>query len=1016
MLKRTNSSELYRQYLTLIPVVFRNILLPIIFGLFVIEGCKRPAPQTSTNLSPLKTNKLFSEADAQRWADSVLNTLSTKEKVGQLFMVAAYSNRDEKHTADILKLVKEEKIGGLIFFQGGPVRQAQLTNLYQSNAKVPLMIGMDAEWGLGMRLDSTISFPKQMTLGAIQNNELIYDMGEMVAQHCKRLGVHVNFAPVVDVNVNPSNPIIGVRSFGENKDSVAVKGIAYMKGLQDQHVMANAKHFPGHGDTDMDSHLSLPVIPHDKERLANVEQYPFKKLIAAGLKSIMVAHVHMPAYDNRKNQATTLSEAVVTDLLKNELSFRGLVFTDALNMKGVASYYDPGEVDLEAFMAGNDVLLFSENVPLASEKILHAIKKHKISIGELDARVKKILLGKYWCGLGGYEPIETKGLIDDLNSADAIALNEKLYQESFVCLSTEINHLIPTSFDKVKIASVVISNDNTDLYQKYLDKYTYIDHFKIGEQATKNSFDSLYKLIDSKYDLTLVSLQKSTARKRNTFRFSPEAVEFVLNLSATNPSIISVLANPYTLADFQSRKNIIYGPVSNEITQKILPQILFGATGTTGKLPVTTGEVHKAGDGVVLKSKQRLGYSLPELVGMDSESLQLVDSIAQEAVTDSATPGCYVLVARGGKVVYSKGFGYYTYEKKKPVTENTIYDLASVTKIVSALPAFMFLEERREVDIDKRMSDYLADLKGTNKEDMLIKDILTHQAGLVGYLQHWKNTEDEGELSERYYCTWQKDSLYCNVLVPGLYTLTTMEDSLWLWTRDSKLLRLGRGEKTYGYKYSDLAFYMVKRVVEKLISQELNEFVTQNFYRPLGLKTLGYNPTFNHSLQEIAPTEFDSTYRRRLIWGTVHDQGAAMMGGVAGHAGVFSNAEDLAKMLQMYLNMGTYGGQKYFNEETIKKFSARQFDGNRRGLGFDKPEIESGGPTSQLASSSTFGHSGFTGIGAWVDPKFDLIYIFLSNRVHPVAENRKLIEYNIRTRIHDAIYESVFEYEKKKKN
>lgn len=988
-------------------------ILPILLSLIVTEACKQSHIASANTLSN-KDIKSDKDIEANQWADSILKKLTIEDKIGQLFMVAAYSNKDDSHTKEIITLVEKEKIGGLIFFQGGPVRQARLTNLYQSKADIPLMLGMDAEWGLGMRLDSTISFPKQMALGAIQDNNLIYQMGTQIAYDCKRLGVHVNFAPVVDVNVNPANPIIGVRSFGENKDSVAVKGIAYMKGLQDNRVLANAKHFPGHGDTDMDSHLSLPIIPHDKERLESIEQYPFKKLFAAGLKSIMVAHVHMPAYDSRKNQATTLSEKVVTDLLKDELKFKGLIFTDALNMKGVASYYEPGEVDLEALLAGNDVLLFSENVPLAKKKILLAIKKKKISEHEINKRVKKILFAKYWAGLNNYQPIKTKNIIEDLNSPKAIALREKLYEKSFVTLSGEVQSLIPREFDKMKIASVSVGDCETKTLEYYSDKYFPITHWKIKESATQEEFETLAKKISGKYDLIYISLHKEKTRRKETMKFLPPAVAFANKLYHSENCILSILGNPYTLADFQNCSRIIYGPVSNATTQKILAQVHFGAIGTTGKLPVTTGEKLKAGAGVELKSLKRLGYALPENMGMDSQMLQYIDSIAMEAISDTVTPGCQILVARKGSVIYNKSFGYHTYDNKTAVDDNTIYDIASVTKIVAALPSFMFLEERGEIDVNEKMSKYLTDLKGTNKEDMVIKNILTHQAGLVGYLQHWKKTLDAGCLSTFYYCEEQKDSLYCNTFIPGLYTMSYMKDSLWNWTKYSDLLRKHNNEE-YGYKYSDLAFYMVKRVVEKLLNQKIEDFVDQNFYLPMGMSTTGYLPMEKHELYHIAPTEWDSTFRKRLIWGTVHDQGAAMMGGVAGHAGVFSNSNDLAKMLQMYLNDGTYGGKKYLREGTVKKFAAKQFDDNRRGLGFDKPEPVSGGPTSQLASKNTFGHSGFTGIGAWVDPDFELIYIFLSNRVHPNAENRKLITNNIRTRIHDVIYESIYEYEKNQK-
>lgn len=1007
LLNRTKRNELKLHNLSL-----RYFLVFFVFGIVLWNGCKQSTiPQGNASLVTL--DETSDAGQAEKWADSIIASQSLEDRLGQLFMVAAYSNRDQQHADDILQLIEEEKIGGLIFFQGGPGRQARLTNLYQSKSDVPLLIGMDAEWGLGMRLDSTMNFPKQMTLGALADNQLIYDMGAQIAKDCKRLGVHVNFAPVVDVNVNPNNPIIGVRSFGEDKEMVAEKGIAYMKGLQDHGIMANAKHFPGHGDTDMDSHLSLPVIPHDKERLATIEQYPFRKLFEAGLKSIMVAHVHMPAYDDRKNQATTLSKAVVTDLLKNELQFKGLIFTDALNMKGVASFYEPGEVDLLALLAGNDILLFAEDVPTAKEKILHAVKKGKITEEEINERVKKILLGKYWAGLHAFAPIETKGLYEDLNSRKAEALLETLYEKSFVTVKNDDGLLPVKDIDGLKVASVCIGDVNTAMTREYLDKYTSIEFFQLDENVDANEAEQLKSALKG-MDLVLLSMHKDKTRRKSTFRFSRQAIDLKDYIEANYSTITTVLANPYSLKQFGTSKTLLYGHISNAYTQRLFPQVIFGAIGTSGKLPVSPSEEIKVGAGIDIKPIDRIGYHLPENKGLDSKFLTYVDSIAMEAINDSATPGCQILVARRGSVVYNKSFGFQTYDRVMPVTDSTIYDLASVTKIVAALPALMFIEERGEVDLSKKFSEYLPELKGTNKEHMTLINVLTHQAGLKGYLQHWKKTQNGADLSPKYYCTNTKGGKFCNLLMPGMYTLSSMEDSLWKWTVDSRLRRKDRRTGKYHYKYSDLAFYMVKRLLDKQLNQPLDEFMAQNFYAPLGIQHMGYKPLEWCQEECIAPTELDTYFRKTQVRGTVHDQGAAMIGGVAGHAGVFGNADDVVKILQMYLNDGTYGGKKYLKSGTVEKFATQQFaeNKNRRGIGFDKPEPHHGGPTSQLASKNTFGHSGFTGIGVWVDPDFDLIYVFMSNRVYPDAGNRKLISHDIRTRIHDVIYESIFEFEK----
>jgi len=453
--------------------MFRNF--KILFFIFILVV-------SSASTLPKKNSE--AKTKQQLWVDSVFDSMSEEERLGQLFMVAAYSNRDEKHSEELEKLIREYNIGGLIFFQGGPVRQAILTNRYQAKAKVPLLIAIDGEWGLKMRLDSTMAFPKQMTLGAVQDDAYIYAMGKEVARQCKRLGIHVNFAPVIDVNSNPANPVIGVRSFGEDKFKVAEKGIAYMKGMQDNGVIACAKHFPGHGDTETDSHLTLPVITHTKERLNDVELYPFRELIKDSVFSIMVAHMHVPAYDSTTNMATTLSKSVVTDLLKNELQFKGLIFTDALNMKGVSSFFKPGEVDVLALLAGNDVLLYAEDVPTAIRKIHKAIKENKITWAEVDERVKKILTAKFWAGLDSLKPIELHNLYEDLNSSEAKALRQDIYEKALTIVRNDDNLIPIRILDTTTFASITIGVPSQGSnFQHTLDLYAPFTHFTLHKNA-----------------------------------------------------------------------------------------------------------------------------------------------------------------------------------------------------------------------------------------------------------------------------------------------------------------------------------------------------------------------------------------------------------------------------------------------------------------------------------------------------------------------------------------------------
>ena len=979
--------------------MFRNF--KILFFIFILVV-------SSASTLPKKNSE--AKTKQQLWVDSVFDSMSEEERLGQLFMVAAYSNRDEKHSEELEKLIREYNIGGLIFFQGGPVRQAILTNRYQAKAKVPLLIAIDGEWGLKMRLDSSMAFPKQMTLGAVQDDAYIYAMGKEVARQCKRLGIHVNFAPVIDVNSNPANPVIGVRSFGEDKFKVAEKGIAYMKGMQDNGVIACAKHFPGHGDTETDSHLTLPVITHTKERLNDVELYPFRELIKDSVFSIMVAHMHVPAYDSTTNMATTLSKSVVTDLLKNELQFKGLIFTDALNMKGVSSFFKPGEVDVLALLAGNDVLLYAEDVPTAIRKIHKAIKENKITWAEVDERVKKILTAKFWAGLDSLKPIELHNLYEDLNSSEAKALRQDIYEKALTIVRNDDNLIPIRILDTTTFASITIGVPSQGSnFQHTLDLYAPFTHFTLHKNAGEAETSELEEKLKN-YGMVVIGLEGVSSFNIKDYGISLATIDFIERLQQNTKTALIVFGNPYSLKFFNNSNTLICAYEDNEVTTSIAPQLLFGALGAYGKLPVTVDPSTTQGAGILMnKSLQRLSFGYPESVCMDSKTLSQIDTIALKAIEAGAMPGCQVLVAKNGKVIYRKSFGYLTYDKTDPVTDTTIYDIASISKVAGTLQVIMFLSERGLLNLDKKASYYLPELKRTNKEDLQIRDILTHQAGLLGFLSHWKRTTDSAGFSPTFYSTIKSD-VYCNEVIPSLYSIASMEDSLWKWSIESELREKPRNKKKYDYLYSDIGFYIMKRIVEKLINQPMDEFLDQNFYVPLGLTSLSYKPLNHFPIERIAPTENDKDYRHVIVRGHVHDPGAAMFGGVGGHAGIFSNSLDLAILFQMNLQRGTYGGIRYLLPETIPLFAKKQFEDNRRGLGWDKPAKEPGGPTSNYASQETFGHTGFTGTAAWADPQSDLVYVFLSNRVYPDAANTKLVKMGVRTNIQDVIYKSILNY------
>jgi beta-N-acetylhexosaminidase len=961
---------------------------------------------TKSGLDSIRPPFLLPDPKGEVWVDSIMQALTPEQRIGQLFMIAAYSNKGKDHMDELANLIQKNNIGGLIFFQGGPVRQAIQTNYYQSISPTPLLISIDGEWGLSMRLDSTMRFPKQMALGSIQDNTLIYDMGREIARQCRRLGIHINFAPVVDINNNPLNPIINSRSFGENKFNVAAKGVAYMKGLQDGGVLANAKHFPGHGDTDSDSHKTLPTIKHNAAVIDTLDLYPFRQLIRNGLGSMMVAHLYIPALDTIRNTASTLSKTIVTGLLKNKLGFQGLTFTDALNMKGVSSYFQPGKVDVKALLAGNDVLLFSENVPQAIEEINCAIDDHEISMEEIDQRVRKILQTKYWAGLHHNSPIVLKNLVEDLNTGSGKYVNRKLSESSLTLIKNHNNLLPLQKLDTLRIASIAIGGDSINLFQQNLSYYAPIENFQISKDATKEIIDTLLKKI-APYNTLIVSIHNTSSFSYKNYGIT-EQESFILNsLPKKAKVIVNILGIPYTLnrlvgAEESDALLISYEDLENpQITSA---QVIFGALGCKGKLPVTAA-TYKVNEGINTKGGLRMKYTFPEELGIASEPFTKIDSIVGKGIKDGAMPGCQVLVAKDGKVIYSKSFGYHTYEKLLAVQNTDVYDIASVTKISSTLLGIMKLYDEHKIEMDKKVYRYLPELKNTNKKDMVLRAVLAHQAGLPPFIPFYLSTLNaKGYLSENIFRSVQSDSFPVAV-AKGLYIQKSYADTMWKQIKDCPLREPGK------YVYSDLGYYFMKRMLERMTKDPLEKYIAKNFYTPLGLGAHRYLPTAYFKMEKIIPSTFDTKFRKRVVHGYVNDPGAAMMGGVAGHAGIFSNANDLAIILQLFLNGGDYAGGHYFDKSTIEEFTKQQFpdDGNRRGMGFDKPEpdMTKASPAAKSASLKSFGHQGYTGTCVWADPDQNLIYVFLSNRVYPVEENTKLANMNIRTNIHQAIYDAL---------
>jgi beta-glucosidase-like glycosyl hydrolase/CubicO group peptidase (beta-lactamase class C family) len=860
---------------------------------------------------------------------------------------------------------------------------------------------MDAEWGLSMRLDSTYAFPWNMTLGAVKDLKLIEQTGKQLGEHCKRLGVHFNFAPVVDINTNPNNPIIGNRSFGEDRDRVTEKALAFMKGMQSTGVLANAKHFPGHGDTDSDSHKTLPSISFDEKRIDSIELYPYKRLIKEGLSSVMVAHLNVPALEDESGLPSSLSKTIITDILKGRLGFNGLIYTDALSMKGVSNYSEPGDIDLAALLAGNDVLLMSENVPVAVNKIKAAYNEGKITEERLAHSVKKILMAKYKVGLHRYKPIVIEGLYEDLNRVQDDVLNEKLIENALTVLKNNANILPIRKLETKKIAYVHLGDDDGDVFYSSLQKYTKI------HKVEAEKLDELLAKLQS-YNTVIVGFHKSNASPWKDYKFTDKELVWLYEIARTNTVILDVFAKPYALNDIDTVENfegIILSYQNSELAQQTSAELIFGAIEAKGELPVTAG-LFTLGDGLYYNSISNLSYSVPERVGMNSAKLNKIDSIAQYAVDERMTPGIQLLVARHGKVIYSKNFGKHTYEGEEKVKFNDIYDVASLTKIVATLPLLMELEEQGIVSLNSKLGDILPEFKESNKAKITLKEMLSHYARLKPWIPFYYATLDS--ITKKPMTKWYRSKMtedYTIKVANDLYMRKDYTDSIQKIIVNSDLLTRLR------YRYSDLPYYILKKYIEKHYNKTLDELVQDHFYQSLGANYTTYNPNNKFSNDNIVPTEVDDYYRYQTIKGYVHDMGAAMQNGVGGHAGIFSNANDIAKIMQLFMQKGFYGDKRYFKSETLDKFNTCYYceDDNRRGIGFDKPQLGDEGPTCGCVSMTSFGHSGFTGTYAWADPDEGIVYVFLANRTYPKADTNRLLKENIRTDIQKLIYEAIEE-------
>ncbi len=772
--------------------------------------------------------------------------------------------------------------------------------------------------------------------------------------------------------------------------------------MQDEGIIACAKHFPGHGDTHSDSHLTLPTVSAKKKDLRKTELVPFQFLFDKGVAAVMTAHLSVPAFDSDKKRPSSLSYKITTKLLKDKMKFKGLIVTDGLDMKGVTKYYEKGEVALAAFLAGNDILLIPDDVKTSIISIKAAIEAKNKNMLRLEESCKKILKYKYLSGAWKREIIDTTNLLVDLNNPNFSRLGKDMAYKAITIIKNE-NNLLPLSHpDTLKPAVIIIGYKNTE-FEKVLASFMPIDVFYLTHDADITEKQKVISALENN-NLVIVALTNTNISASRRFGITKSDVQFVSRIAMNNKCILNIFASPYSLNYFPNLNDfeaIVISYQDKQYLMKRSAEIMLGMAAAEGKLPVSSGG-YSLGSGINTL-KTRLTYSTPQDLNINEEILKKIDSIANNSIEIGATPGCQILAAKDGYIFYDKTFGYHTYDSLLLVKKNDIYDIASLTKIMATTPALMKNYDEGLFDIESPISEYLLYLKNSNKNSITIKEILAHQAGLFSWIPYYENTLIKNIWDTTYYNSMISEEFPIRV-AQSMYIRENNNYEIYNEIAKSEL-----GEKKY--QYSDLGFYLFRSLIEISTNSPLEDYVYEEFYKPMGLNNMRFKPRRYFSLDRICPTEFDQTFRHQLLHGDVHDQGAAMMGGVSGHAGLFANAYDIAVMMQMMLNGGVYGGRKFIRQETIKTFSTAHYEENenRRGLGFDKPllEYEDHRSNCKSVSPKSFGHSGFTGTYTWADPENGLVYVFISNRVYPDMYNNKLGKLDVRTNIHQLFYDAV---------
>ncbi len=980
--------------------------------------------------------KLMAQVDLEKllyhpWVDSVYQSLTPEQRIGQLVWIDVTAKNNAAKQLKDAELIKKYGFGGIIYFEGDPLTQAGLTNFYRSISTTPLLVVMDAEWGPGMRLSGIMPFPYNMAMGATGDSSLVRKAASEMAAQMKRIGINIALGPSCDINTEPLNPIIGMRSFGESRSMVTDMSLAYMRGLQENGILATAKHYPGHGDTKTDSHLMLPMLPFSRERLDSLELYPFRKLSEKGIGCIMTAHLNVPAMDSSKEIPSSLSSTIVDQVLHKVWKFKGLVITDAMNMKGVKGYENPGRLEVLALKAGNDVVEYPADPELTVKTIVEALKNKELTTSEVEKKCRKVLAAKFWCGLNRPVKVDLNDLIREMNTPQAELIKRMIIESSLTLLENKQSIVPVGHLENTRIAALSIGSERVTPFQRMLAKYTRMDFFQLKPDFSELDRLSLQKKLKG-YDLVIAgihsmyesklrpSLQVGISRQvkpARSYGITSDLDSLFAFLSEKQKSILVLFANPYGIGELQTPHHpdgLLMAYQNDSLVQELSAQLIFGGIGAKGKLPVSVAGKFKIGDGIHLQNSIRLKYTIPEEVGISSTKLNFqIDSIVLMALEKKAFPGCNVLVAKEGKVIFHKAYGFHGYDRIIPNQEEDLFDLASVTKITGGTAAWMKLYDDGKINPDETVASYYPEWRSrlfhrSNKSTITIRELLSHQSGLTPFVPFWKKSLKDGKISSDWY-RFEPDQGHSLQVARGLYLDNRFPDIVYKAIRKSALKSRGT------YVYSDLPFVLTPKITSLVSGKSYVEELDENFYKPLGAYRITYHPLLKFPDNEIIPTENDTYYRKQQLLGTVHDESSAVLGGISGNAGLFASANDLAKLYQMYLQMGTYGGKVYLKESTLKEFSRVQFpqNKNRRGLGFDKPSLnnpelsEKNAYPIKAASPESFGHSGYTGTFVWIDPKFHLVYLFLSNRVFPTRENNKISDLNIRTEIQRVIYQNM---------